>query len=850
MASRTNKDLRDDDELDVTGKLTNYDMAFRSDEFSRDFDEQDVTEKITNYDLDKPGVDVEESIDFNSLGNDYNSHIWKLNDFAAKTDGGTSAVSFGDLDNQSLRSLTRRIQMLERTSCLRTSTLNGSIAGTMNKTGRIRRSSIQRPSIWNRNRTSIKEEGESSRNSTYPEDCYSMIALNGPGKNLKWSSRQSFLFFMFGFTVFLFQILLLSLTLYSGVDRKRGTIQENDNPDTGFFAAFIPPNAKPIVRVTQILSLMVFCLFPEASLQDVVTSIQLFPWTNAGKKTAPLWSLRFTCCLRISQGIVAIAAVWLLVMSSDTVIDIILNFTAVNFISSLDDNAFSLAESGVFGPLIMEETSRVAGTKLPFCVDREKKHVWYRRVMGGTLLISFALVTYVIVRQELPGYWVTDTLRVEFTEKEFKQYSGCFHLNERATRKHQRYIYNSHDKESNSTFGYCRESRQWILFDDNDGTFDPCSARKNGFDRVRSSKTDSFDISTSFEEPWDSSVGAPLKLFFFDNTLPEEELHCDLVFGDGSCDEEFNYPGYSYDEGDCCAATCSLSNCGVGSQETIFGSSVYSQVNFPYCEDPDMVPLTIQLNDIKSSRHEDFLEIYDGDWTTFREQTPVNPYFALQCDDMPVLTTYIEQIMVNNEQTVMVKDGSTCVLEVRNNTSSNEPIPMLDDPIWLVDYTIFHGRKETSTKTEARVEILSEHSKERAIVRFKRIPECYFRKLQDFIEIESIYPAVGQRNEAIDWLVQNDTENSQCEDQQFIERYAGTKIIFALEKTQFLSTSHQCTWSPVMCSEGSITTINMKGDWGTNATVGLPSEIGLLKNLNKLEIGKSILVLLAKRILS
>ena len=93
-----------------------------------------------------------------------------------------------------------------------------------------------------------------------------------------------------------------------------------------------------------------------------------------------------------------------------------------------------------------------------------------------------------------------------------------------------------------------------MFFDmENDTSKTACDARNEGDDKVRSTKTDSFDISSSFEERWVSSSGAPLELFFFDSDLSEEELYCDFSFGDGVCNEEFNTPGYSYDEGDCCA---------------------------------------------------------------------------------------------------------------------------------------------------------------------------------------------------------------------------------------------------------------------------------------------------------
>jgi len=53
-------------------------------------------------------------------------------------------------------------------------------------------------------------------------------------------------------------------------------------------------------------------------------------------------------------------ATMLLILTSNTVVDIILNFTAVNFISNLDDYAFCLAFSGKINQTLEDEATRIA----------------------------------------------------------------------------------------------------------------------------------------------------------------------------------------------------------------------------------------------------------------------------------------------------------------------------------------------------------------------------------------------------------------------------------------------------------------------------------------------------------
>jgi len=702
----------------------------------------------------------------------------------------------------------------------------------------------------------------------YPQDCYSLIALNGPRRNGLWVSNQRFMFFLFGMTVFLFQTGLLTLSIWSAMDRINGTVGESDNPDEGFWSTFIQPNTNTMVKMTQVLSLLVFVVFPESSLQDVATAIHMFSWssTDTGHQ---LWSLRLSCSLKLFQGILAIIAMWLLVMTSDRVVDIILNFTAINFISNIDDLAFELAGSGVFGPAVKEEVSNISEhAKLPACVHRERKDVWYWRVMATTFLFLFGFMIFVFVNQDSSEKWVTKFLRVEFKDQDFKQYSGCYDLNVAAGKESKRYSYSSRDPESNISIGYCRRNRQWIFFDvENDTSMTACDARIDGLDVVHSSKTDSFDISSSFEETWVSSSGAPLQLFFFDSDLPEEELYCDFSLGDGVCNEEFNTPGYSFDEGDCCAATCALSNCGRENQIPAFNGQFHPRLSFLNCKDPDMVPLRISINGIKSSRHEDFFSkpwhllgqnrasfkgsINDGktmediiqqkwkcpnfkacnleDW---RAETPKKPYFNLECDGLPVFTIDIEEAIVNKSVTVMVTDGANCTLEVQNSTKLINRAPVNADPIWIVDYTIFHGDAGT---VEDSVEVLKHQSSDNEIVSFERIPDCYFRRLHSFTNIKHMYPGAGPTNEAVEWLLEDDARHSDCEEQLFIERYKLAKVMLDLNLTEYISEMFHCLWKGLSCNNLFAAEIDLSF---TDAFGTIPSEVGLLTSLTRINLCK------------
>lgn len=76
-----------------------------------------------------------------------------------------------------------------------------------------------------------------------------------------------------------------------------------------------------------------------------------------------------------------------MVVTTDTVVDVILNVAALNFVSSLDDQAFDIARSGVFGGDLRREAMKIEDTKLPICLKRQSTIRLYWRVMGSTAAV-------------------------------------------------------------------------------------------------------------------------------------------------------------------------------------------------------------------------------------------------------------------------------------------------------------------------------------------------------------------------------------------------------------------------------------------------------------------------------
>ena len=191
-----------------------------------------------------------------------------------------------------------------------------------------------------------------------------------------------------------------------------------------------------------------------------------------------------------------------------------------------------------------------------------------------------SLMGLIIYAQESKKLWLTHTLRVEFHDSDLISYNGCYGLDDEAIGRLEGYKRNVYEMSEESThnarFGYCKADRRWILFEGTNVTNNACEA---GEDKLaQSSKTDTFDISTSYGDVWYAVSGTPLDLYFMKlkdtleytcesfGMLYHITLHYDYCYilarrdasnsltsfffsDNGICNPEFNSIDYQYDGG-------------------------------------------------------------------------------------------------------------------------------------------------------------------------------------------------------------------------------------------------------------------------------------------------------------
>lgn len=500
-----------------------------------------------------------------------------------------------------------------------------------------------------------------TRTKKYPKDSYSFLALYSPKTDIN--------LFCFGLMVFLFQSTMLILMILSVIVPQWRIMGEVDNPDaeSKWWAGFMPANTDPLVRATQITSIWSYLIFQEADSSNFTNALELFPEIGKFGVDRKRTGLVFSSTLKFIQAILSMFAVFLLVMTETDVTDIILNYTAVNFISFLDNVAFAMARSGKYGPVMKEAALRIEFEDLPpEHIILSSKNKRFNYALVGIFLFLFIPMVYIVTMQEKNSTWVTQTARVTFEDSSLSSYSGCYKI-DRGNRINERFVYKGFEKnERIAKLGYCKSKRRWLFFKGND----PCKAFNSNQELARSPKTNCFDIETLFEENWFSSSNSPLDMYFIRDDNLEE--HCGFFVGDGICDSAFNNVTYQYDEGDCCAATCTQPSCGKNEITAGFGINSTGD-GYPKCDDPVMVSITIRMDEM-----------------IFKTDQLQNSLLNLNCttdsgNTYDVFSITATRDMVNKTEGVMVEDRSTCSFYVKTlyNGSTNV------DPI--VKYSVFHG---------------------------------------------------------------------------------------------------------------------------------------------------------------
>jgi hypothetical protein len=349
--------------------------------------------------------------------------------------------------------------------------------------------------------------------------------LSGDTFSLMCFSRPTSLSFAWSIAIFLIQIFVFTLVAVNIIDYDHPT-----NP------LGIPSNVDTAVRITQLMAIVIAV----ATQQDIRTGVNLLydgyqpkGFALFGYHTRFLWALSIAC--RLLEGSLGLVVTFLLVVTEDTVVELLLNFTAMEFVSQLDEVAFYFASQGYIGESVQLKAEKIINTV--YFIKRKA-----RGCLRSTLLLSILTALLagwaVVMRKQQQGTYLCEVIHVQLSDEfipSLGTFSGIYRRRDISQGLNLGRVEYEESLSKKVRFAYCEERSAWTLSSHADGRSDPCDDWM-----VISQETATFDITAVSSSEWfvNPSKSELVQLQYFKmscydcNTLEDFEDRCG---GRGQC---------------------------------------------------------------------------------------------------------------------------------------------------------------------------------------------------------------------------------------------------------------------------------------------------------------------------
>jgi hypothetical protein len=162
-----------------------------------------------------------------------------------------------------------------------------------------------------------------------------------------------------------------------------------------------------MVDVAQFMALLIAVITQD----DIMLTIELItvgydPALLISHPSATLAYWTTSCLARFVEGAVGVVVACIFILQSSTVIDIFLNFAAVQFVANLDNVGFALADAGLIGRAAQVAAHDAKYVQLPF---RQRK---YRKLRQLAVFFSFAIMVCIVAwlqRKQSQGDYILGT---------------------------------------------------------------------------------------------------------------------------------------------------------------------------------------------------------------------------------------------------------------------------------------------------------------------------------------------------------------------------------------------------------------------------------------------------------
>ncbi|CAB9498704.1 expressed unknown protein [Seminavis robusta] len=298
--------------------------------------------------------------------------------------------------------------------------------------------------------------------------------------------------FLLGMVVVSLQVAIFILVGLNTLD-----ISDGNNP----FG--VPINVSEVVRITQLVAIFIAVLLQH----DLFTCFDLIRdgYSEHLRKAFPhatLLKFVFTAAIRFFEGALCLLLMFVLIVQSESVLDVLLNFTAVEFVSQFDEAFFYLASQGFLGRYCEDEATNVTDT--PYFSENVRFQRFRKFVLMMVALVTLLLGWGILIEQQKAGRFVCSTIIVQFDDSmipELGTFSGLYdkYVAPRNGLGSKRVEYIER-RSGRAKFAYCDDIEAWTFrwyqaeLDDIED--DPCEWV------ARSSPTETFDLTETSEGDW------------------------------------------------------------------------------------------------------------------------------------------------------------------------------------------------------------------------------------------------------------------------------------------------------------------------------------------------------------
>ena len=239
-----------------------------------------------------------------------------------------------------------------------------------------------------------------------------------------------------------------------------------------------PPNVGAAVRATQVLAIII-AIIVQDDVKKVILILHdwydadVFQETFGPDATKFKWALSLV--LRTTEGLFGLFVAFMLIMQSTTVLDLLLNFTAMEFVSLLDDVVFVMLREGYFGSCMMKQGKKCEAEYNVSRISLLKPS----RLLAVYFVTIFAVMFgfwFKIMEEQKQGDYLCRRMYIQVDKAPtIDDLSGIYTNNQTKQDRFKGRVTSSQE-DGKGKIGYCADENVWTLkMHEPSQPYDPCS---------------------------------------------------------------------------------------------------------------------------------------------------------------------------------------------------------------------------------------------------------------------------------------------------------------------------------------------------------------------------------------